>query len=60
MSVRHEREGAHLEVENIGLNLRTDILIGVASVREKRYLKSWSNYFNSLNTETASESLILI
>lgn len=43
----------------MALMLRTDIVIGVSSVgKQKRYLKSWSNYFNSLNTEAAIGNLI--
>ena len=39
--------------------LIADIFIDVSSVGEKkRYLKSWSNYFNSLNAEAATGSLI--
>lgn len=38
--------------------LIADIFISVSSVGEKRYLKSWSNYFNSLNVEAATGSLI--
>lgn len=40
------------------MRLLADIFIGVSSVGEKRYLKSWSNYFNSLDAEAATGSLI--
>ena len=40
------------------MRLLADIFIVVSSVGEKRYLKSWSNYFNSLDAEAATGSLI--
>lgn len=56
MSPRQERGYAQQEVGNTGLKLRT-ALVGASLVGgKKRYLNLRSNYFNSLNTETATEA----